>query len=102
MFTVQIPFGYTHLPADNVIHQKEASTVSSSPKYLMDSSWWIPTDLPSASSISDAIPSVPKSYKILLVDDNADMRDYIVRLICTYIALLYCSIFSSLLQCGNG
>ncbi|MDR7327348.1 MULTISPECIES: SpoIIE family protein phosphatase [Catenuloplanes] len=70
-FTIRLPFGTAHLPADALI--PAGSTVpSAAAPYVEEVSRWVPA-APSADA--GAQPTV------LVADDNADMRDYLVRLL---------------------
>jgi signal transduction histidine kinase len=84
-FTVSIPLGRDHLPSERV--QREAShegwPVSANP-YVEEAMLWLPdggvTAVP-APPARESIESVAGSRHILLADDNADMREYICRLL---------------------
>jgi signal transduction histidine kinase len=92
-FTVSIPGGTAHLPADQILHTSDAapSDVRASP-YFIEASQWVPrsdgTVQPDgAAEVSTAPqrlsppPSPVQSARILVVDDNADMREYLCRLL---------------------
>src|SRR5262249_19416938 len=72
-FTVSLPRGSAHLPAEHL--QTEAPLVSSrqgATAFLMEASQWEASSTP-------AKPVSPT--RVLLADDNADMRDYVQRLL---------------------
>ena len=97
-FTVSVPRGRSHLPADHIEAAK--STVSTGlhgEAYLQEALRWLPqeqnaeeTSLPNGTSgsvprdveeprlLSGSSGAVPR---ILLADDNADMREYVRRLL---------------------
>lgn len=91
-FTVSIPFGQQHLPPDRIASAPRlASTASGSNPFVEEAFRWLP-----ASDIEDEILSVSgrqssntadspvngdKKSKLVLADDNADMRDYVRRLL---------------------
>ena len=90
-FTVSIPFGTEHLPHDRALGEREAaSTAVSAHAYVQEALRWLP-DANSAEALTEdsdveasADPSAFSNAgrsKILLADDNADMRDYIRRLL---------------------
>ncbi len=89
-FTITLPFGAGHLPADRV-NAVSAQTRSSlrAQAYLNEAIGWLEghtgLDRPDASSPEDVgvrvVATGARKSRILLADDNADMRDYICRLL---------------------
>ncbi|MGW0162605.1 SpoIIE family protein phosphatase [Mycobacterium sp. NPDC003323] len=84
-FTVRIPFGSAHLPAESVRAQPEVGTAPApTPQpYLAEALRWFPGDDAAADGASADSP-VPKQHspaRVLVADDNADMRHYIARLL---------------------
>jgi PAS domain S-box-containing protein len=91
-FTVSIPLGKAHLPADRIkASRATTSTAVSAEAFSLEASRWLPESL--ETSVDESVspqplpvrsPSVvPESEKELLVvaDDNADMREYLARLL---------------------
>jgi serine phosphatase RsbU (regulator of sigma subunit)/DNA-binding NarL/FixJ family response regulator/anti-sigma regulatory factor (Ser/Thr protein kinase) len=78
LFTVRIPFGTRHLPPDR-IGADEALVVSdeASRPFLAEASSWLRDDVPEP--VTETRPG-----RILVVDDNADLRDYVARLLRPY------------------
>ncbi|MBD2742865.1 ATP-binding protein [Coleofasciculus sp. FACHB-1120] len=87
-FTVRLPMGTAHL-ASHDIHAShaQASTASGATSYVKEALGWLPeehtalriqTEENAQRSTSKAPPA---AARILLVDDNADMRDYLYRLL---------------------
>ena len=76
--TVAIPRGYAHLPPDSVSSEAPAQRASAALPYLEEALGWLPAD-------QEAIPTAPTAEpsrgRILVVDDNADMRRYLVRVL---------------------
>jgi signal transduction histidine kinase/DNA-binding NarL/FixJ family response regulator/anti-sigma regulatory factor (Ser/Thr protein kinase) len=75
VFTVRIPFGTAHLPADRIDDSAAAPEVH--PRlYVEEAEHWWP---------AGAEPAAPAPVggrgRILLVDDNADLRDHVARLL---------------------
>ncbi|MEU8813989.1 SpoIIE family protein phosphatase [Actinoplanes sp. NPDC048796] len=80
VFTVRIPFGTAHLPADRVIQRGEPimPELGSRPYAEEAEHWWTgdePVTLPPAPAGNR------RAGRILLVDDNADLRDHVARLL---------------------
>ncbi|HEY7353574.1 MAG TPA: response regulator [Terriglobales bacterium] len=88
-FIVSIPFGKDHLPADRIRAERTmASTGLHGEVYVDEAARWLPdTDnLPSGLrsmplSAAESAGTQPPSARILLADDNADMRKYVRKLL---------------------
>ena len=85
-FTVRLPTGSAHLPADRV--QSLASTASPKPRaataIVETFGWDLPGDSPIAAAASDQQPDTSgqaATARIVLAEDNGDMRRYIERLL---------------------
>ena len=83
-FTVSIPMGSNHLPADRLGAAKTlVSTNLRGEAYVEEVAKWLPLTGDSIASVSE--PEISKADavrpRILLADDNADMRDYVRRLL---------------------
>lgn len=90
-FTISIPTGYAHLPPDRISAPRTlASTALGATPYLEEALRWLPeegnreqgTGNREESYLSPVTYNLsPSSPRILLADDNADMRDYVKRLL---------------------
>lgn len=86
-FTVRIPTGAAHLPTDRMISAQRAATPGSrGDMFVQEALRWLPQGEPAGQLPEDGLPAerVPRpvpSGRILLADDNADMRAYVHRLL---------------------
>ena len=88
-FTVRLPFGSAHLPADALAPAAESRVAfTAAEPYVQEALRWLPTDLadPALHGIdlpetggTVAAPAV--RVRVLVADDNADMREYLTRLL---------------------
>ncbi|MES9538515.1 MULTISPECIES: SpoIIE family protein phosphatase [unclassified Actinomadura] len=89
-FTVRLPFGSDHLPPDAVAPPRSstAASVTADP-YVQEALRWLPaeqlggdpnsTDPTPPEPVPALGPEVPA--RVLVADDNADMREYLTRLL---------------------
>ncbi|MES2505588.1 MAG: PAS domain S-box protein [Verrucomicrobiota bacterium] len=84
-FTVRIPRGRDHLPAEQVRPGVKPHAHRSDGAFLAETERWQPGELPAepASAPPLANPSDSPRKRILLADDNADMREYVSHLLST-------------------
>ncbi|MGA9866603.1 MAG: ATP-binding protein [Acetobacteraceae bacterium] len=75
--TVRVPFGTAHLPADRIGAARPASSAGTAQAFAAEALRWLPGAEPRGADSMDA----PPRPRILLADDNADMRDYVRRLL---------------------
>jgi signal transduction histidine kinase/DNA-binding response OmpR family regulator len=86
-FRVRIPFGATHLPADRLRATPALpSTSIHADAFVQEAMRWLPdqvgTDKPE-DDVSDLVetPGLRSGHRVLVADDNADMREYVRRLL---------------------
>lgn len=92
-FTIRLPFGAAHLPADQLAEPvaNRAAGVIAQP-YVVEALRWLPavsSFAPSDTSTTATMtaitptPSNGERVRVLIADDNADMRDYLSHLLRT-------------------
>jgi PAS domain S-box-containing protein len=92
-FTVTIPRGKAHLPAESIQPEQSVTPSDSRPEaYVEETRGWLPdassvpvdvarhSTLPAIASPREAVLEAKREV-IVLADDNADMRDYLGRLL---------------------
>ncbi|MBV9987666.1 MAG: PAS domain-containing protein [Chitinophagaceae bacterium] len=85
-FEVLIPSGKGHLPAARLLEPRERQAVGLSPVYIEEAAKWLPPDsqdFPQTDQANASVPIADRTLrkKILVADDNADMRAYLTRLL---------------------
>ncbi|WP_103340493.1 SpoIIE family protein phosphatase [Amycolatopsis sp. CA-126428] len=80
-FRVRVPLGTRHLPAEHVVEEATTGqlTADSAEPYVQEALRW----LPDGDSAADPAVAGDRRLgaRVLVADDNADMRDYLVRLL---------------------
>ncbi len=90
--TVRIPAGSAHLPAERIEATRGVdSTAVGSAAFVNDALSWLPVDDPgrqapvlSSSDDGAAEAGTSSPTRLLLADDNADMREYLKRLLSSH------------------
>jgi PAS domain S-box-containing protein len=95
-FAVRIPFGTAHLPPEAVSAEARTRAASAAvDPYLQEALRWLPSDggiddtpvATDASTVPDAVVApvtrAGTPARVLVADDNADMREYLTRLLST-------------------
>src|SRR6185503_10266663 len=77
-FTVSIPLGRDHLPAERVQTARQQSTALGVDAFLSEAMRWLPA---TAAPPAAAVAASGGRPRILWADDNADMREYVTRLL---------------------
>jgi signal transduction histidine kinase len=88
-FVVRVPLGRQHLPPDRVVMSPStASTTRAAGAFVDEAARWLPEPLDDTARLltPDLAEERPRSDHaenegVLVVDDNADMRDYVCRLL---------------------
>ncbi|WP_250031179.1 SpoIIE family protein phosphatase [Paractinoplanes maris] len=78
-FTIRLPLGIDHLPAGAVTSPSSTAAVTSGAEpYVQEALRWLPGAAPAT---PDLPPTTKAPATVLVADDNADMRDYLGRLL---------------------
>lgn len=91
-FTLRIPFGTAHLPADSVVSEPDGGAAgATADPYVHEAFRWLPTSEPAPADdggprevgAAAVVPGAGPAYsaRVLVADDNADMREYLARLL---------------------
>ena len=95
-FTVRIPQGNSHLPAEKIVHGRALRAISAETSpYVQEALRWLPDNGGAPASTErdsgnedltglfsdDSAEGQTSSGRVLLVDDNLDMREYVQRLL---------------------
>jgi PAS domain S-box-containing protein len=88
-FTIRLPLGAAHLPSDSITSAPDTKLAARGAEaFLQEALRWLPADgIPT--EIDDLTPGAAPpslsgagvSARVLIADDNADMRDYVARLL---------------------
>ncbi|MBX3274061.1 MAG: response regulator [Sandaracinaceae bacterium] len=79
-FTVTVPLGARHLPADRVVSPSEPASGGGVTPYVLEAAQWTRADL-TGPAADDAGEVGERRERVLVVDDNADMRAYVASLL---------------------
>ncbi|MFF9768309.1 SpoIIE family protein phosphatase [Streptomyces sp. NPDC014636] len=91
-FTILLPFGTAHLPAGSVVSEAGGTTASATTDpYVQEAMRWLPgsdtdataDDMLARADVNATVPSAggAVSARVLVADDNADMREYLTRIL---------------------
>jgi len=92
-FTVELPPGHAHLPPEQIREDTDAvATGSRAASFVEEALRWIPRPAseegPAAAEVlrdlspaTSGVSAGAGAHRVLLADDNADLRDYIARLL---------------------
>ncbi|MBE1493056.1 PAS domain S-box-containing protein [Amycolatopsis lexingtonensis] len=78
-FRIRLPLGTRHLPADQLAAEQMVAGIATetAEPYVQEALRW----LPDADRSATPAPAAATGARVLIADDNADMRDYLVRLL---------------------
>jgi PAS domain S-box-containing protein len=98
-FIIRLPFGHAHLPAEALVPAGRVATVSSTADpFVQEALRWLPAATRDRAGITDRLPGHEEAppggdtgpsarpardqpARVLVTDDNADMREYLARLL---------------------
>ncbi|HVV48168.1 MAG TPA: ATP-binding protein [Polyangia bacterium] len=82
-FTVSLPLGTAHLPADRIAAAPDlTATPASAESYVAEAARWLPETAPGDAPAEEAAADPDDAgARILIAEDNADMRDYLARIL---------------------
>ena len=85
-FTVRIPFGAAHLPEGRIPSNNDAPELTRTSAYAEEALHWLPNGDIQPAVLPDPAPAPRQSGdsgrpRILLADDNPDLREYLRRLL---------------------
>ncbi|MBF6599271.1 MAG: response regulator [Dehalococcoidia bacterium] len=89
-FTVSVPLGSAHLPAGRIAAPRSLQSTASAPRtYVEEALRWLPdaTDASghataaAAEGLPSPLPGGVAPVRVLVADDNEDMRDYLRRIL---------------------
>ncbi len=90
-FTIRLPFGTGHLPADSVVAAPAGTPASvTADPYVHEALRWLPESAAGTTAdgaeTAGAAPlgsdaGTTRSARVLVADDNADMREYLTRIL---------------------
>jgi signal transduction histidine kinase len=81
--TVTIPKGSAHLPSDRVRTGRPTPTRLATTQFVEEALRWLPEPPPNPEEEDPGLPALKPNpeARILVADDNADMRDYLTRIL---------------------
>ncbi|SHN44223.1 ATP-binding protein [Chitinophaga sp. CF418] len=81
-FTVSIPLGNAHLPEDRIMENDYEAYISDLSEVYVNEAFHLGRE--NETGVNSNTPDGEEKARILVVDDNADMRDYLQRLLEKY------------------
>jgi CheY-like chemotaxis protein len=97
-FTARVPLGFNHLPHDRIDSTRsQVSTATRADAFVSEALRWLPDNTPTGEVgiPCEALPTTRSTAEepgsVLIVDDNADMRDYLCRILAGTYKIVACS-----------
>ncbi|MFI6922348.1 SpoIIE family protein phosphatase [Nonomuraea spiralis] len=90
VFTLRLPFGADHLPAGSLVPARDAEAITAGAEpFVQEALRWLPEDDTTEGAAASDVPAAGgspapgdgASARVLIADDNRDMREYLVRLL---------------------
>src|SRR5258706_2910165 len=81
LFEASIPLGSAHLPPGQVVTASGHAPGSHAPMFVQEALEWLRAPRKSAGPEADSVSPGVKRERILVADDNADMREYMEHLL---------------------
>jgi PAS domain S-box-containing protein len=81
-FTVSIPFGTTHLPAERIAQPGQTRQSTNANSFVSEAQRWLPAEHLDRAALEAPALGTARA-RIVWADDNADMREYVRRLLST-------------------
>jgi signal transduction histidine kinase/DNA-binding response OmpR family regulator len=82
VFTVRLPFGTAHLPSDRLAEAASLVVADVEPSlFVEETSWWAGDTTMPVVIDEPAVTRGSRRGRILVADDNADLRDHVARLL---------------------
>lgn len=84
-FTVSIPFGTAHLPTDRIGSSSQRSSTALTPaSYVEEALRWLGDNKLVDTEPPAVVSQASHAAHVVIADDNADMREYLCRLLSRY------------------
>ena len=83
-FEIDLPFGREHLPAERIAQTSEQQNARNGAAYVEEALRWLPDTPAGAPSVQQAADDEPRAVgrpRIVVADDNNDMRAYVKSLL---------------------
>ncbi len=80
-FLIRVPLGRTHLPAEHVSDEPPPVAVGVAGLFVEEALSWLPEDERDRAAPARKAAGTPTGARVLVVDDNPDLRRYLTRLL---------------------